>query len=89
MTAIEELDRFKKQPEVTGRNARQTSRMLDELRQQGHLLEGVTINGGGSLRVAVCNRETLRDLPAELESDRGDNAILAMARELSVSRGLG
>jgi PhoH-like ATPase len=82
MTVIEELDRFKKQPEVTGRNARQASRMLDELRQQGHLIEGVTINSGGSLRVAVCNRETLRDLPAELESDRGDNAILAMAREL-------
>lgn len=82
MTVIEELDRFKKKPEVTGRNARQASRMLDELRQHGHLIEGVAIKGGGSLRVAVCNRDTLRDLPAELESDRGDNAILAMAREL-------
>lgn len=82
MTAIEELDRFKKQPEVTGRNARQASRMLDELRKQGHLIEGVAINSGGSLRVGVCDRSVLRDLPAELESDRGDNAILALAREL-------
>jgi PhoH-like ATPase len=83
ITIIEELDRFKKQPEMTGRNARQVSRNLDELRQQGHLIDGVPINGGGgSLRVALCHRETLQELPAELESDRGDNAILAMGLEL-------
>jgi PhoH-like ATPase len=32
MTMIEELDRFKKQPEITGRNARQASRTLHALR---------------------------------------------------------
>lgn len=36
ITVIEELDRFKKQPQMTGRNARQVSRTLDELRAQGH-----------------------------------------------------
>lgn len=82
MTVIEELDRFKKQPEVTGRNARQTSRTLDELRHQGPLTEGVPINGGGMLRVALCSRETLQELPVELERDRGDNSILAVALEL-------
>jgi PhoH-like ATPase len=83
ITIIEELDRFKKHPEITGRNARQASRTLDELRQQGHLTEGVRIQGTqGQLRVALCHRETLEQLPKELEADQGDNAILAVALEL-------
>lgn len=82
ITIIEELDRFKKQSEMTGRNAREASRRLDELRQQGHLINGVEINNGGKLRVALCHRETFLELPPELERDRGDNAILATGLEL-------
>ncbi|MBW4651944.1 MAG: PhoH family protein [Kaiparowitsia implicata GSE-PSE-MK54-09C] len=82
MTIIEELDRFKRQPDMTGRNAREVSRLLDALRLEGHLIQGVTINQTGSLRVALCSRETLAGLPLELEGDRGDNAILAVAIEL-------
>ncbi len=82
ITIIEELDRFKKQSEMTGRNARQTSRMLDELRQQGHLIDGIALSNGGTLRVALCHRETLATLPPELEGDQADNSILAVALEL-------
>ncbi|MGV0027076.1 PhoH family protein [Phormidesmis priestleyi] len=82
ITIIEELDRFKKQPEVTGRNARQASRTLDELRQKGHLTKGIPLDNGGSIQVALCHRETLQELPPELEGDRADNAILAVALEL-------
>ncbi|MDJ0677429.1 MAG: PhoH family protein [Calothrix sp. MO_167.B42] len=82
---IEELDRFKKQPELTGRNARQSSRLLDELRQRGQLTQGIPINGGGSLKVALCHRETLDKLPLELAGDKGDNAILAVALEAQSS----
>ncbi|KAM3091183.1 PhoH family protein [Phormidesmis sp. 146-12] len=82
ITIIEELDRFKKQPEVTGRNARQASRTLDELRQKGHLTKGISLDNGGSIQVALCHRETLQELPPELEGDRADNAILAVALEL-------
>jgi PhoH-like ATPase len=82
ITVIEELDRFKKEPETIGRNARQTSRKLDELRQQGHLTEGIDLGTGGTLRVALCHRETLQELPPEMERDRGDNSILAVALEL-------
>ncbi|MGI0490577.1 PhoH family protein [Alkalinema pantanalense CENA528] len=82
ITVIEELDRFKKQPETTGRNARQVSRMLDELRQQGTIIQGIPLDNGGTLRVALCHRETLRELPPELEGDRADNEILAVALEL-------
>jgi PhoH-like ATPase len=79
---IEELDRFKKQPEMIGRNARKVSRMLDELRLKGHLTHGVMLEHGGMLRVALCDRETLRGLPTELEGDKADNEILAVALEL-------
>ncbi len=86
ITVIEELDRFKKRPEETGRNARQTSRMLDSLRQSGSLIEGIQLENGGRLRVALCHRETLNNLPAELYSggggDGGDNAILAVALDV-------
>ncbi len=86
ITVIEELDRFKKRPEEMGRNARQTSRMLDKLRQEGSLIEGIQLASGGHIRVALCHRETLDNLPAELYSggggDGGDNAILAVALEV-------
>lgn len=79
MTIIEELDLFKKQPEMTGRNARQVSRSLDQLRKQGHLTKPITLDHGGTLLVALCNRETLATLPPELEGDLADNTILAVA----------
>lgn len=86
ITVIEELDRFKKRPEEMGRNARQTSRMLDALRQEGSLTEGIALKSGGRIRVALCHRESLDNLPAELYSggggDGGDNAILAVALEV-------
>ncbi|MEO1446937.1 MAG: PhoH family protein, partial [Cyanobacteria bacterium J06635_11] len=78
--------RFKKRPEETGRNARQTSRLLDGLRQQGSLVNGIALEKGGQLRVALCHRESLENLPAELYSggggDGGDNAILAVALDV-------
>ncbi|WP_017297816.1 PhoH family protein [Nodosilinea nodulosa] len=81
ITIIEELDRFKKGTADTGRNARYVSRTLDELRQQGSLVQGIDLEQGGTLKVALCHRDTLRQLPAELEGDQGDNAILAVALE--------
>lgn len=83
ITVIEELDRFKKQPEMIGRNARRTSRLLDELRQTGALTDGIPITPeGGMLKVVLCHRETLQKLPIELEGDKADNEILAVALEL-------
>lgn len=81
ITIIEELDRFKKGTVDTGRNARYVSRTLDELRQQGSLVQGINLERGGTLKVALCHRDTLRQLPPELEGDLGDNAILAVAME--------
>jgi PhoH-like ATPase len=79
ITLVEELDRFKKNSDETGRNAREVSRTLDALRQKGHLTDGIPLGQGGSLQVFLCERKTLRSLPAELERGNGDNAILAVA----------
>ena len=81
IAVIEELDRFKKQPEMTGRNARQVSRTLDELRLTGHLTKGVSLSNGGTLRVALGDRQTLQELPPELSGDVADNAILAVGMQ--------
>ncbi|MEM6254802.1 MAG: PhoH family protein [Cyanobacteria bacterium P01_D01_bin.156] len=81
IATIEELDRFKKSLDETGRNARQVSRALDKLRSRGSLIEGITLDGEGTLRVSLCHQETLASLPLELEGDKADNEILAVALE--------
>jgi PhoH-like ATPase len=79
---VEEIDRFKRDPAEKGRNARQVSRLLDELRAKGNLADGVP-NGdqGGTLKIVFCRSETLSQLPPELKSGNGDNNILAVALE--------
>ena len=79
---VEEIDRFKRDPAEKGRNARQVSRLLDELRAKGNLADGVP-NGdqGGTLKIVFCRSETLSQLPPELKTGNGDNNILAVALE--------
>lgn len=79
ITVIEEIDGFKKDLSETGRNARHISRILDKLRQQKPLLEGVPLENGGILKVEQCTEEALQKLPPDLRSERGDNRILAVA----------
>jgi PhoH-like ATPase len=79
ITVIEEIDGFKKDLSETGRNARHISRILDKLRQQKPLMEGVPLENGGILKVEICTEEAMQKLPPELRSERGDNRILAVA----------
>jgi PhoH-like ATPase len=80
---VEEIDRFKRDPSEKGRNARQVSRLLDELRTKGNLSDGVLLdeNSGAELKVVFCRSETLSQLPPELKAGNGDNNILAVALE--------
>ncbi len=48
---IEEIDHFKRESSELGQSARTVSRMLDGLRKQGSLSEGVTLANGGRLRI--------------------------------------
>ncbi|MBD1399096.1 PhoH family protein [Pelovirga terrestris] len=85
LTVIEEIDRFKKDQSETGRNARHISRMIDAFRSQAKLVEGVTLENGGILKVAIYKQEFMQKLPPELRVDRGDNRILAVANDLMES----
>jgi PhoH-like ATPase len=81
IVVIEELDKFKKGIDETGRNARQVSRILDELREKGKLSQGVHLDKGGVLRVEL-NHTSPQHLPMELIASKGDNRILATALNL-------
>ena len=79
LTVIEELDRFKKNNDETGRNARQVIRSIDELRSKGRLFEGVVWNEeGGRLRIDRCDRSR----GFALDLDHADNRILGVAHAL-------
>jgi PhoH-like ATPase len=79
LSVIEELDRFKKNNDDTGRNARQVIREIDRLRKLGRLTDGVPINDeGGILRVDRCDQ----DMPFILDLDIVDNRIIAIAHAL-------
>ena len=80
---VEEIDRFKRDPSEKGRNARQVSRLLDDLRTRGNLADGVPLDdaSGATLKVVFCRSETLSQLPPELKGGNGDNNILAVALE--------
>jgi PhoH-like ATPase len=80
ITVIEEVDRFKKNGDETGRNARRFSRELDLLRKQGRLSEGVQLEGGGKVRVALL--QTGSPLPAGFGPSSNDNLILQTVKQL-------
>lgn len=83
ITVIEEVDRFKKDLNETGRNARAVSRRLDELRASGSLARGVPHRGGGLLRVALLDEAV--ELPPGFGGGSNDNLILATV--LQAARG--
>ena len=56
MTVIEELDKFKKNNDELGRNARRVIRTLDGLRGQGSLGRGVPTADGGTVRFLASDR---------------------------------
>lgn len=82
MTVIEELDKFKKNNDELGRNARQVIRHLDRLRKQGNLGRGVSMENGGILRITV-KKETIEGTCMDLSVP--DNRIIATAYNLQKS----
>jgi len=78
---LEELDKFKKDTNDVGRHARMVIRHLDQLRENGHLAEGVKWNGhGGCIRVAMEHSHVpgLADVVP-------DNRIISVAYKLKES----
>jgi len=78
ITVIEEIDKFKKDLTENGRNARQISRFIDDMRNKGNLLEGVPLDNKGALYVDIPDEKIVL-LPAIFDSKKADNSILATA----------
>ncbi|MBI2711803.1 MAG: PhoH family protein [Bdellovibrio sp.] len=76
IVVIEEIDRFKREMSENGRHARQFSRLIDDMRADGELSKGVKLPGGGMLTVELGGNQPL---PMELQMDKADNRILALA----------
>jgi PhoH-like ATPase len=77
MTVLEELDKFKTGGNELGRNSREVVRILDRLRQQGSLREGIPTNNGGMIQVILRYDELTGLLPGVM-----DNRILGCAHLL-------
>ncbi|MBP2645830.1 MAG: ybeZ 1 [Firmicutes bacterium] len=79
---IEELDRFKKEASDRGANSRQVSRLIDELRTKGNLLDGVPLNSeGGILQVETNHLST--SVNPNWENGKPDNRILQVCKGLA------
>lgn len=59
IVVLEEIDTFKKDQTETGRNSRQVSRYLDDLRLKGDISKGVELENGGYLKIDLDNDLTL------------------------------
>lgn len=80
LKVVEELDGLKKADGEKGACARQAVRMLEQMRQQGDLLLGVPLEGGGILRVET--NYTHVELPKDLLAEKADNRILQVCKGL-------
>ncbi len=81
LTVIEELDRFKKDQNENGRNARYFSRLIDGFREKGSLFKGVKLDNGGTLQISI-TAEYKGNGASGLKLDMNDNLILATALTL-------
>jgi PhoH-like ATPase len=81
LSVVEELDRIKRRSDEVGRNAREVSRKLDELRVRGRLAEGVGLANGGSVRIEI-NGNKPDNHPYGIDLNIIDNRILALAYAL-------
>lgn len=83
---LEEIDTLKREVGEKGRNAREAIRMLDHLRGQGKLREGVELeNAGGSILKVFPNPERIdfSTFSHDMHEIK-DNAILQTVKNLSV-----
>lgn len=80
---LEEVDSKKRYMDEIGRNARQVSKLIDNMRQTGKLHEKIQLETGGSLRIEL-NHRSFHELQEIFVEKTNDNRILAVAKNLSL-----
>lgn len=80
---LEEVDSKKRYMDEIGRNARQVSKLIDNLRQNGKLHEKIQLENGGILRIEL-NHRSFQQLQEIFVEKTNDNRILAVAKNLSL-----
>lgn len=80
LVVVEEIDNFKRDQSENGRNARMFSRVIDELRTQGSVSNGIPLKTGGKLSIDITMAENIPELPG-LDMQKPDNQMLALAKK--------
>jgi PhoH-like ATPase len=81
LAVLEELDHLKNADGEKGANARAAIRLLERLRQNGDLTEGVELPSGGRLKI---EKNFINEvLPEDLPEEKMDNRILKVCQGLS------
>ncbi|MBE2914843.1 PhoH family protein [Anoxybacillus flavithermus] len=78
---LEEVDSKKRYMDEVRRNARQVSKLIDQLRQNGKLHEKIPLDNGGVLRIEL-NHRSFQQLQEIFVEKTNDNRILAVAKNL-------
>ena len=81
--ALEEVDSKKRYMDEIGRNARQISRLIDNLREAGKLHDKIPLENGGTIRIEL-NHRSFHELQEIFVEKTNDNRILAVAKNLSI-----
>lgn len=84
---LEEVDSKKRNMDEVGRNARQISKLIDQLRKNGKLHEQIKLDNGGSIRIEL-NHKIFHQLQEIFVEKTNDNRILAVAKNLSIQEQL-
>tara|TARA_Y100000034_G_scaffold104892_1_gene131762 strand:- start:938 stop:2233 length:1296 start_codon:yes stop_codon:yes gene_type:complete len=82
LVVLDEVDRFKEKMGVVGEYARYVNRYLDNLRQKGHIHEGIQIDNGQTIRVEINHNDCV---PEGLSPDHADNRIIGLAASMTNS----
>lgn len=75
---LEEIDSKKRLADELGRNARSVSRLLDKIKEEGQLHDGITLDSGGIIRVELNHRHfvQVQEVFGEMSND---HRIIAVA----------
>jgi PhoH-like ATPase len=83
LVLIGELDKFKKDMDARGYNARQFFRIVDNFRKEGATIsKGVNLPNGGTFRIEINNNHEVPDSPISQLERTNDNRILRVAFNL-------